>query len=177
MLTLGCGTYRLDGTPRMRERPIEDLLVALRQLGGDVVSELGTGCPPVVVRADGLRGGRAVVAGDISSQFLSGLLMAAPYAERRRGTRGRGHLGLAALHRHDAGGDGVVWRPTWRSRSRRDSQLPPRSTIGPDAYAIEPDASAASYFFAAAAITQGEVTVEGLSRGSLQGDVAFLRLP
>ena len=81
MLALGHGTFRLDGTPRMRERPIADLLDALRQLGANVVSETQTGCPPVVVRAAGLRGGRATVAGDISSQFLSGILMAAPYAQ------------------------------------------------------------------------------------------------
>ena len=80
MVALGHGRFRLDGTPRMRERPIEDLLDALRQLGVDAASERGNGCPPVVVRAAGLPGGRATVAGDISSQFLSGLLMAAPYA-------------------------------------------------------------------------------------------------
>ena len=81
LLTLGRGTYRLDGTPRMRQRPIEHLLQALRQLGGDADCQPGTGCPPVAVRGRGLRGGRATVAGSLSSQFLSGLLLAAPYAE------------------------------------------------------------------------------------------------
>ncbi len=80
MLTVGQGVYRLDGTPRMRRRPIGDLLAALRSLGGEVVVEQADGFPPVMVRAHGLTGGRAAVAGDISSQFLSGLLMAAPYA-------------------------------------------------------------------------------------------------
>src|SRR5208337_3596109 len=80
MATLGHGVYRLDGTPRMRQRPIQDLLDALRQLGADVASEAGTGCPPVVVRATGLPGGRAEVAGNISSQFLSAVLQAAPCA-------------------------------------------------------------------------------------------------
>ena len=65
MLTLGRGTFRLDGTPRMRQRPIEDLLDALRQLGADAQSQSGTGCPPVVVRARGLPGGKATVAGNI----------------------------------------------------------------------------------------------------------------
>ena len=69
LATLGHGVYRLDGAPRMRERPIQDLLDALRQLGADAASEAGTGCPPVVVRAAGLPGGRADVAGNISSQF------------------------------------------------------------------------------------------------------------
>src|SRR5262249_41137215 len=81
MVSLGQGSYRLDGIPRMRERPIEDLLGALRQLGVDARSELGNGCPPVVIRSNGLAGGLAVVRGDLSSQFLSGLLMAAPLAQ------------------------------------------------------------------------------------------------
>src|SRR5439155_914943 len=80
MLTVGQGNFRLDGNARMRERPIAPLLDALRQLGADVTSELGTGCPPVLVRASGLPGGTARVRGDTSSQFLSGLLLAAPYA-------------------------------------------------------------------------------------------------
>ena len=80
MAALGSGQIRLDGTPRMRERPIGDLLDALRQLGTDVECELGTDCPPVVVHGKGLAGGTAHVAGTISSQYLSGLLMAAPCA-------------------------------------------------------------------------------------------------
>ena len=173
MLTLGRGTYRLDGTARMRERPIFDLLDALRQLGADAISEAGTGCPPVVVRARGLSGGQATVGGNVSSQFLSALLMAAPYAKT--------DVELVV-----AGGI-LVSKPyidmtlaVMRSFGARvGTDTPGRLTI-PAAqryraleYAIEPDASAASYFFAAAAITQGEVTVEGFSRDSLQGDVAF----
>jgi 3-phosphoshikimate 1-carboxyvinyltransferase len=172
MLTLGRGVYRLDGTPRMQQRPIEDLLLALRQLGGDAVSELGTGCPPVLVRAKGLRGGRATVAGDISSQFLSGLLMAAPYADadvelavqENLVSRPYIDITLAVMASFGVGvqlkepcGFCIAAPQCYRAQH----------------YAIEPDASAASYFFAAAAITQGEVTVEGLSRDSLQGDVAF----
>ncbi len=86
LCTLGHGTYRLDGVPRMRERPIQDLLDALRQLGADAVSEPGTGCPPVIVRAAGLPGGRAEVAGNISSQFLSAILQVGPVRRERCGT-------------------------------------------------------------------------------------------
>lgn len=172
MLATGYGTYRLDGTPRMRERPIEDLLVALRQLGADAASELSKGCPPIVIRGRGLRGGRAVVTGDISSQFLSGLLLASPYAEA--------DVELAV--------DGpLVSRPYIdmtlavmasfgvhvETDGRRCFKISAPQHYQGANYAIEPDASAASYFFAAAAITLGEVTVRGLSRGSLQGDVAF----
>src|SRR5262249_7701834 len=80
-VALGRGRYRLDGVPRMRERPIGDLLDALGQLGVNARSEAGNGCPPVVVEGDGLPGGHVRVRGDTSSQFLSGLLLAAPFAQ------------------------------------------------------------------------------------------------
>src|SRR4051812_39114433 len=80
LLALGHGRYRLDGVPRMRERPIADLLDGLSQLGVRAASETGNGCPPVAVDADGLNGGAVRIRGDVSSQFLSGLLMAAPLA-------------------------------------------------------------------------------------------------
>lgn len=172
MVTLGRGTFRLDGTPRMRERPIEDLLATLRQLGANAGSEAENGCPPVVVVADGLPGGRASVAGSISSQFLSGLLMTAPCALGPVELAVSGELvskpyvemTLAVMSAFGVSVDSgdlsrfIVPAPqTYRGRN----------------YAIEPDASAASYFFAAAAVTGGAVTVGGLSRESLQGDVAF----
>lgn len=73
LVALGQGRFRLDGTPRMRQRPIQDLLDALGQLGAKAFSELQTGCPPVIVEANGLSGGKAEIAGNISSQFLSAL--------------------------------------------------------------------------------------------------------
>ncbi|NIA22270.1 MAG: 3-phosphoshikimate 1-carboxyvinyltransferase, partial [Anaerolineaceae bacterium] len=80
VVATGRGRYRLDGVERMHERPIEDLLVALRGLGASALSEAGTGCPPVVVEAGGLSGGQVTVSARLSSQYLSGLLLAAPYA-------------------------------------------------------------------------------------------------
>src|SRR5205823_2878449 len=76
-VALGHGRYRLAGVPRMQQRPIEDLLAALRQLGSNAWSEHRNGCPPVIVEARGIPGGLARIKGDVSSQFLSGLLMAA----------------------------------------------------------------------------------------------------
>ena len=73
LVALGHGDFRLAGTPRMRQRPILDLMQSLKQLGVNAESETGDGCPPVVVNADGLRGGTATIRGDVSSQFLSGL--------------------------------------------------------------------------------------------------------
>jgi 3-phosphoshikimate 1-carboxyvinyltransferase len=169
---LGRGTFRIDGSPRMRERPIEDLLEALRQLGVDAHSELQNGCPPVIVRAAGLPGGKAPVAGDISSQFLSGLLMAAPYADRAVELFVTGDLVSKPYVEMTLAVMAAFGVAVDREGLRRFS-VPAGQKYRARRYAVEPDASAASYFFAAAAITGGEVTVEGLAKGSLQGDVAF----
>lgn len=173
LVSLGEGTFRLDGTARMRERPIQDLIDALAQLGVDARSELGNGCPPIVIRAAGLPGGEATIRGDVSSQFLSGLLMAAPYARAPVELEVEGALvsepyvkmTLAVMRAFGVDVDA--------GDLRHLHVAAPRAYRGHN-YTIEPDASAASYFFAAAAITGGEVTVEGLSRDSLQGDVAFV---
>src|SRR5262249_39570615 len=79
---LGKGTYRLDGHARMRERPIGELTAALTTLGGGARCEKGNGCPPVIVSGSGSLGGLVQVGGEISSQFLSALLMVAPAAEK-----------------------------------------------------------------------------------------------
>lgn len=172
LVSLANGAFRLDGTPRMRERPIGDLIDSLRQLGVDARAESTGACPPVVIHATGLSGGQATVRGDVSSQFLSGLLMAAPYAHEPVRLAVEGELvskpyvtmTLAVM---DAFGVPV------EQLAMREFRVP-RQRYGGRVYAIEPDASAASYFFAAAAISGGEVAVEGLSRASLQGDVAFV---
>ncbi|MBQ2822559.1 MAG: 3-phosphoshikimate 1-carboxyvinyltransferase, partial [Thermoguttaceae bacterium] len=75
------GNFRLDGVERMRQRPLGNLIGGLRQLGVSIESEFGNDCPPVLLRAGGIPGGKAVIPGNISSQFLSGLLMAAPFAQ------------------------------------------------------------------------------------------------
>ncbi len=172
LVTLGHGRFRLDGVERMRQRPIGDLLDALNQLGANVRSEGDNGCPPVVVNAHGLPGGRAVVRGDISSQFLSGLLMAAPLAQRDVELVVEGELvsrPYVAMTLAVMEAFGVHWDETDLNQFRASA---PQMYHGRD-YGIEPDASAASYFWAVAAITGGTIRVEGLSQRSLQGDVAF----
>ena len=172
--TLGHGAFRLDGVARMRERPIADLLDALTQLGAIVKSESENGCPPVVVHANGLPGGKATVRGDISSQFLSGLLMAAAGAAAPVEVSIDGllvsqpYVRMTLAVMKEFGVDVT----TNDALSRFEIAAPLRYRAC--GYAIEPDASAASYFWAAAAVTGGEVTVEGLSARSLQGDVAFV---
>lgn len=171
MLSACRGEFRLDGIARMRERPIGDLLDTLRQLGGGAVSATDNGYPPVRIAGEGLHGGEATIRGDISSQFLSGVLMAAPYAEQSVTIKVDGELVskpyvtmtlgvMSSFGIHVDEGDLARFTiPTGRYR-------------GTD-YAIEPDASAASYFWGAAAVTGGTITVEGLNRDALQGDVKF----
>jgi 3-phosphoshikimate 1-carboxyvinyltransferase len=173
VLALGKGTYRLDGSERMRERPIQDLIDALRQLGAGVESALDTGCPPLLVRASGLRGGRATLRGSISSQFLSGLLLAAPYAQETVEIEIEGPL-VSQPYVSMTTAVMAAFGVEVESRDLRSFRIRAPQMYRAREYDIEPDASAASYFFAAAAITEGEVTVEGLSRESLQGDVAFV---
>jgi len=171
--TLGQGTYRLDGIKRMRERPIGDLTDALRQLGAEVRCESAGQCPPVVVDGHGLAGGAANMRGDISSQFLSSLLMAAPCARQAVSVRIEGELvsvPYVAMTLQVMNSFGVDAEAT---DSYRKIVVPSSSSYQGCDYRIEPDASAASYFLAAAAVTGGEVTIEGLGRDSLQGDVAF----
>ena len=181
VVSAGSGEYRLDGVPRMRERPIEDLLVALRQLGVDAVSERNNGCPPVRIRTSGLRGGEVRVRADVSSQFLSGLMMAAAFASgdvtiRVEGARvSQPYVRMTEMM---MGADwlvgfGAVGPDVYTIRAGPRVQ-------GPREYPIDPDASAASYFWAAAAITGGSVAVRGFTSahavGSLQGDVRFVNL-
>jgi 3-phosphoshikimate 1-carboxyvinyltransferase len=173
---LGQGTYVLDGVARMRERPMGDLIRALRQLGVDIES-LGTnGCPPLRIEAHGLKGGACEVRSDTSSQFLSGLLLAAPRAD---GAETRIHLegpilsapyiAITTTMMHQFGATVDV------SEEGRDFEMPGRQHyMSLDRYVIEPDASAASYFFAAAAITGGRVRINGIGKNAMQGDAAFI---
>jgi 3-phosphoshikimate 1-carboxyvinyltransferase len=172
LVALGHGEYRLDGVTRMRERPLDDLLDALKQLGVDVASEHGTGRPPVVVRANGLAGGAVTIRGNVSSQFLSGLLLVAPYAAADVEITVDGPLvsqpyvdmTLAMMRQFGV----AVHRPAFGY----DVEAPQR--YQPGSYDVEPDASSASYFWAAAAIAGGEVEIPGLVRRGLQGDVRFV---
>jgi 3-phosphoshikimate 1-carboxyvinyltransferase len=172
LAALGEGTYHLDGVPRMRLRPIQDLIDALGQLGARVDSDLGTGCPPITVIAHGLDGGTVRIRGDVSSQFLSGLLMAAPYARQPvrlevMGTLVSQPYVSMTCRVMEAFGIRV------EQHENEHFLFVPLGIYQAIQFRIEPDASAASYFWAVAAITQGRVRVIGLTRDSFQGDVAF----
>jgi 3-phosphoshikimate 1-carboxyvinyltransferase len=158
----------------MRERPVNDLLQALNGLGAEASSDLGTGCPPVTVKASGLDGGYAFVKGDVSSQFLSGLLMALPYS---RDTTSVEVDGILVSKPYVAMTMEVMEAFGVRINNRKDRRFDvrPARYTGRN-YAIEPDASAASYMFAIAALTGSTITLERLGTSSIQGDVAFVDL-
>ena len=172
-VTLGQGIFSVDGVQRMRERPIQDLLDGLTQLGVRAYARFGNGCPPVVVETNGLEGGRTRMAGDKSSQYFTAILLVAPYARRDVEIEVMGDLvskpyvdmtissmadfGVKVVNE---GYERFVVKQGQRYRARQ--------------YAIEPDASNASYFLAAAAVTGGRVRVEHISYGSAQGDVRFV---
>lgn len=166
------GNFRLDGVERMRQRPLGDLLDGLRQLGVSVESEFGNDCPPVLLHADGIPGGCATIPGNVSSQFLSGLLMAVPGARKDTEIRVTGGLvsrpyidmTIAVMRAFGVS----VEEPT-----ENTFRIPATQAYQGTRYVIEPDASAASYFFASAAVAGGEITVRNLTKNALQGDVGF----
>ena len=180
-LTLGNGEYILDGEPRMRERPIGDLVDSLTQLGANIrpVQNVEGGkrnaqiYPPVKITANGLPGGKAQIAGDISSQFLSALLMVAPYAQREieitlsTELNSKPYVDMTIDIMKDFGVE--IERDGYNSFT-----IHPAAYLPITNYQIESDASAAAYFFAAPAICGGTVRVENISRTSKQGDIAFL---
>lgn len=173
MVALGEGRYRLDGIARMHERPIFDLLFALNQLGVHARGESRDGVPPIVVNASGLRGGRVHMRADVSSQYLSALLMVAPFADGDIEIALDGPLVsrpyiamMLAMLKH--------WQLAYEWDHGRHFRIPGNQKGKCSSYAIEPDASAASYFFAAAAILRGRITVLDLPENSLQGDVHFV---
>ncbi|MBI2472901.1 MAG: 3-phosphoshikimate 1-carboxyvinyltransferase [Planctomycetes bacterium] len=172
-LTLGSGIYEIDGIERMRQRPIQDLLDGLTQLGADIQSKNDNGCPPVIIRGKGLRGGSAVVKGDLSSQYFSAMLMTAPYAEKDVTIEVKGDLvskryvdmTIALMCQFGVNVENSGYKTFFVKAGQRYKAV---------RYEVEGDASAASYFFAAAAITGGKVKVMGIGRDSLQGDIHFV---
>ena len=172
-LTLGQGRYVLDGVPRMRERPIVDLVEGLQQLGAKVRLLNGPPGPPVEILAQGLPGGTARIKGSVSSQFLSAILMAAPGAQKdvmleiddTLVSVPYVEMTLALMERF-----GVHVE----NRDFQEFHIPGKQTYhSPGDFFVEGDASSASYFLAGAAITGGTVTVHGCGTESLQGDSKF----
>lgn len=173
-LALAGGDYVLKGVARMHERPIGDLVDGLRQLGADITYLGNEGYPPLHLKPGSIRpGGVLRVRGDVSSQFLTGLLMALPLTGEAATVEVVGELiskpyieiTLATMSRFGV----IVQREGWQR-----FMMPAGSRYrSPGTVYVEGDASSASYFLALGAIGGGPVRVEGVGRDSIQGDVKF----
>ena len=172
VLALGDGCYTVDGAPRMRERPMDELLSALAAQGARISAGSQPVRMPFTICGGGLAGGKVQVSGVRSSQPISALLMVAPLARAATTLEIEGELvsepfvamTVQLMRRFGA----VV------AENGRRFLIPPGQRYRAQDLEIEPDATSASYFFAAAAVTGGRVRVPGLGRDSLQGDLAFL---
>lgn len=170
---LAPGITRLDGDERMRERPIEDLLACLRAMGIKAESVNNNQCPPLVIHGGRIPGGDVKLAADKSSQFLTSVLLSAPYFENDTTVRIAGELTSKSYV--DITLDIMK---TFGIHVENESYSAFRVKAGQkyraQVYPIEGDASSASYFFSAAAVTAGEVSVTRLNPHSVQGDLQFI---
>lgn len=178
LAALGRGEYTFDGVARMRERPIGPLCDALAALGAGIEYTGVDGCPPVTIRSRGLTGGTVQFNRPVSSQFISALLLAAPAAQDDVLIEINGPLvsrPYVAMTTAVMDAFNVAVIADERGGAYRFI-VPAPQHYAARHYAIEPDASNASYFLAAAAMAGGSVTVEGFNANSLQGDVGFVHV-
>jgi len=176
-LAFADGSYRIDGVARMRERPIGDLVAALNALGARIEYEGAAGYPPLrIAPAQRLLRDEVAVRGDVSSQFVTGLLMAAPLVAPEGGVRVR-VAGELISQPYVAMTVAMMKRFGVEVRRSGDTFVVPRARYAsPGALAVEGDASSASYFLALGLLAGGPVRVEGVGGNSVQGDVAFADL-
>ncbi|KAA0217765.1 3-phosphoshikimate 1-carboxyvinyltransferase [bacterium] len=177
LLCVTPGRFVLDGNARMRQRPMADLIHALRQLGARITERGTAGCVPLEIEGASLRGGKCVLSGEVSSQFLSALLLVAPMVGDGVTIEVRGELVSKpyvdiTLNVMRAFGmpDGCIEREGYG-----------QFVVKPASYSCQryecpPDATAASYFWGAAAVTGSTCVIDGLTRQDVQGDVGFVDL-
>ncbi len=182
LLAAGEGVFRIDGVARMRERPIGDLVDALRLLAGPegtrIVYEGKEGFSPLRIEARGLAGGHARIRGDLSSQFTTGLLMALPLCRGAAEVEVDGYLVSAPYVDLTLNVMQQFQGKVKRDGYRRFWIDPPNNgyLIRGGTYRVEPDASSASYFLAAGAIAGGPVMMRGLVKDSIQGEIRFVEI-
>jgi 3-phosphoshikimate 1-carboxyvinyltransferase len=176
LCTLSPGECLIDGAPRMRERPIDDLVRALCELGADVETQGVNGCPPVRVAGGGLPGGAAVLDASRSSQFVTAVLLVAPYADQdvrlslKDGVLvSRPYVDLTLQVMGEFGAEAG-----WQDEATLHVTAG-RTYRGRD-YTIEPDASSAAYPLCAAAIAGGRVRISNVRSDSLQADWGLLEI-
>ena len=170
------GSCVVTGNKRMQQRPLKDMVDALRAHGCKIDYLSGDGCPPVRIHSGGLPGGTISMSATISSQFVSGILLAAPCANgdvtlqlKEDKAISEPYIDMTVGMMKDFGV--AVTKPTHNSYL-----IPNKGYVNPALYDVEADASAATYPLAIAAITGGKVTCEAVGAGSVQGDAAFCHL-
>ncbi|HMO14634.1 MAG TPA: 3-phosphoshikimate 1-carboxyvinyltransferase [Pirellulaceae bacterium] len=174
MCAVGRGRFRLSGVPRMHQRPIGPLVELLSRFGVQISTE-NVGCPPVVIDAQGIRGGSGKIRGGVSSQFTSAVLMALPYADEFSVIQlippvvSKPYIDITCAVMSGFGVNVV------RFDEYFEYSVDPQQKYDACEYVVEPDASAASYFWGAAAVTGGKVKVQGLTMDAMQGDVKFVK--
>ena len=170
----GRGRFVMDGVARMRERPIQDLVDGMVQLGVDAKCTLGTGCPPVEVNATGMPGGDVSLKGSISSQYLTALLLAAPLATGDVTVRISDELVSVPYVAMTADLMKKYGVAVEHDDTYEQMRIPGNQTYkSPGTSFVEGDASSASYFLAGATITGSTIEVIGCGSESVQGDVRF----
>lgn len=175
VVALGTGSFTLTGSPRLCQRPIKPLLDALTSLGVDARSTGNNGYPPVTIHANGLRGGTVTFADIESSQYISAMLICAPFADSDTGIELQGtvpSLPYVDMTIDTMKAFGVEVKTETPSRYIVKSTHQYQGT----SYSIEGDCSSASYFFLAAALCKGKVRVQHINPKTIQGDIAFLTI-
>ncbi len=172
---LGQGTYRITGDKRMAQRPIGPLMSALKGWDVDITSSEGGECPPLLIKAKGLSGGRTILPEGKSSQYLSSLLLVAPYAQKAAELEVHGQIFSRPYVEMTLAVMADFGLRVEAAPSLTFFRIPQGVFQGRE-YQVEGDASSASYFWAAAAISGGRVTVTNVPVPSLQGDAGLVPL-
>ncbi|NOX26308.1 MAG: 3-phosphoshikimate 1-carboxyvinyltransferase [Deltaproteobacteria bacterium] len=173
VVALGRGRFQIKGGPRMAERPIAPLMAALQGWGVDIKSVRQTGCPPLDIQANGIDGGQTVLPEGKSSQYLSSLLLVAPYSKSPALLQVRGqvfskpYVTMTMALMNDFG-------INVRASDSLTNFIIPPGIYQAHEYRVEGDASSASYFWAAAAISNSRVTITNVPHPSLQGDAVLV---
>ncbi len=176
-LTLGQGEFILTGNERMKNRPIKDLVDGLNSLGANILYVDKDGYPPIKIRAKGLSGGRVSMKGNISSQFFSSIMLSGCYANNNihididGDLVSKPYIDITKKVMNDFGSLSVSYDSSYKSITIEPQNYKPLNN-----YIIEGDASNASYFFGAVAICGGELTVNNITKNSVQGDLRFLSI-
>ena len=167
------GETIIDGSWRMRQRPLNDLIDGLSPLGVEIISQNENGCPPVKIKGGGIDGGETEMNGDKSSQYFTSILMSSPYAKKDVLIKVNGEL--TSRPYIDLTIDLMrIFGVNVENNSYSSFFIKSGNGYKAREYTIESDMTSATYFFAAAAITGGKVKIENLNIATMQGDIKFV---